>query len=75
MAHLDEQGEIALEAALRQLRQRGTTVVIVSHKARILEAADRILVLREGRLLEYGEASTVMKKFRHPAPVPVKGVS
>ena len=37
-----------------ELRQEGTTLVAVSHRPRLLTAADRILLLDRGRLVDSG---------------------
>jgi ATP-binding cassette subfamily C exporter for protease/lipase len=48
-ASLDAEGEDALLQALDAMKANGATVVIISHKPSIFRAADRMLVLREGR--------------------------
>ena len=48
---LDEANERLVVAALLRLRDDfGSTVVVVTHSARLAEAADRVLELRDGRL-------------------------
>lgn len=49
-ANLDESGEVALARCLTQLRRRGTTALIISHRQRLLQQVDRILVMREGQV-------------------------
>jgi len=53
-ASLDEAGEAALVKAVVQAKRAGRTLVVVSHRARILEAVDRVLVLRDGRAVAQG---------------------
>jgi ATP-binding cassette subfamily C protein len=65
-AHLDAEGEIALLAALRQARQRGAASLVVAHRLSLLGAADKILVLRDGRVVEFGPRADVMAKLRGP---------
>jgi ATP-binding cassette subfamily C exporter for protease/lipase len=48
--HLDEQGEKTLVAAVRALKSRGTTVVVVSRCIALLHLADHLLMLNQGRL-------------------------
>jgi PrtD family type I secretion system ABC transporter len=48
-SNLDADGETALRHAILDLKRRGATVVVVSHKPSVLAAIDRVLVLREGR--------------------------
>jgi putative ABC transport system ATP-binding protein len=46
-----ETGANAVDLLKRLGRQRGTTTVMVTHDSRILDRADRILTLEEGRLV------------------------
>lgn len=66
-ANLDAQGEEALHAALRAMKARGATVVVVSHKPSILQGADKLLVLREGRMDLYGPRAAVMERLAKQA--------
>ncbi len=51
-AELDEGNERLVLEALRRLRDEfGSTVVIVTHSPRVAEEADRVLELRDGRLV------------------------
>jgi putative ABC transport system ATP-binding protein len=43
-------GELVMELLLSAARDRGTTVVLVTHEARIAAYADREIVIRDGRL-------------------------
>lgn len=43
-------------------RTRGT-ILIISHQERILNIADKIIVLADGRVAEYGEKETVFSKL------------
>ncbi|WP_417330057.1 type I secretion system permease/ATPase [Halomonas cupida] len=49
-ANLDESGEVALSNCLKQLQRRGTTALIISHRQRLLQQVDRVLVMRDGRI-------------------------
>ena len=49
-ANLDEVGETALLQALRWLRHRGATVVMVTHEKRLLSVTDRVVILDQGRV-------------------------
>lgn len=49
-ANLDEVGEAALLQALRWLRHRGATVVMVTHEKRLLSVTDRVVILDQGRV-------------------------
>ena len=49
---LDEQTEIELMDQLRALnRERGMTLIVVTHNLRLAELADRVLHIADGRLI------------------------
>ncbi len=53
-ANLDEAGEVALIKAVKELRDQGRTVFMVVHQQNILSVADRVLVLNEGVIKQFG---------------------
>jgi ATP-binding cassette subfamily C protein len=59
-AHLDASGEAQLVRAMAELKARGAAIVIVAHRAGVLAAVDRILVLREGRIETIGPRDEVV---------------
>ncbi|WP_282563375.1 type I secretion system permease/ATPase [Halomonas dongshanensis] len=59
-ANLDDSGEKALLAALTQLRERGVTVVLITHRPQVLKATTHLLALRSGRLQKFGPTSEVL---------------
>ena len=68
-ASLDAEGEDALLQALEAMKANGATVVIISHKPSILRTADKMLVLREGRVEMFGPRDQVMARLTKPAEV------
>jgi len=60
-ANLDQDGERALLDAIATMRQAGATIVLVSHKAGILEQADRLVVLNDGKLLAVGPRKEILQ--------------
>ncbi|HWA00040.1 MAG TPA: type I secretion system permease/ATPase [Caulobacterales bacterium] len=62
-AHLDQEGESALVEALRAARARGAAILLVAHRAGVIAMADRLLVLREGRLELHGAREDVVRKL------------
>jgi len=76
-ANLDTDGDRALLAALRHLRDDRAAVVVIAHRSELLAVTDRILVLRDGVPDLYGEREAVLAKLRRPrVVVPAKtGVS
>ena len=53
-ANLDPDAERHVRAAIRAQRERGKTVVVIAHRLSTVQDADRIVVLREGRVVEEG---------------------
>lgn len=62
-ANLDVQGESALRDACLRLKERGVTLIIVSHRPNITSVADKLLVLENGMQKLYGPAAAVSKKL------------
>lgn len=73
-ASLDAEGEEALMRAIDAMKQAGSTVVIISHKPSVFRAADKMLVLRDGRLELFGPRDQVMSRLVKPAPAEVRAV-
>ena len=65
-AFLDSHGETALLAAVRAARARNATVIIIAHRRGVLEAADSLLVLDEGRPRMLGPAQEVVARLAGP---------
>lgn len=72
-AHLDAEGEDALKSALQALKQRGTTVVLVGHRAALMARLDRIAVMKDGTLQAIGPAAAMLARLQarnvHALPV------
>lgn len=65
-AHLDDAGERALLQAIEQHKADGGTVVIVTHRAPVLRAMDKLLFLRDGRQVAFGPRDELLQP-RHLA--------
>ncbi|OCP10116.1 ABC transporter [Ensifer sp. LC13] len=61
-ANLDSEGEAALGRALREAKASGVTVVIVTHRMSIATTCDRILVMNNGRVEDFGPAEEVTRR-------------
>ncbi len=60
-ANLDHAGDLALLEALHALQKRECTVVVVSHRAKVLRVADKIAVLNNGQLARFGDAEEFLR--------------
>jgi ATP-binding cassette subfamily C protein len=63
-AHLDAEGEGALMRTLMGLKERGAAVLLVAHRTGILNAADKLLVLREGAVEMFGPRDDVVARLQ-----------
>ncbi len=74
-ANLDEAGEAALVAAVRDMKQRGTTVFLITHRTSIIGVTDLLLVLKDGAISLFGPTPEVLASLRQAAQPPAAGYS
>ncbi len=60
-ASLDDVGEQALLDALGRLREMGATVVLVTHRPKVLAATTHLLLLRDGQAQRFGATHEVLR--------------
>ena len=74
-SNLDALGETALADALKAMKERGTTCILITHKANILKMVDLVLVLKDGTMSAFGPRDTILApagipSIAPPAPTP-----
>jgi ATP-binding cassette subfamily C exporter for protease/lipase/ATP-binding cassette subfamily C protein EexD len=69
-ANLDEVGESALAHAITYLKSQGSSVIITTHRPRLVSVADNLLVLRNGRQVGFGPADEMINAVRNLQVVP-----
>jgi PrtD family type I secretion system ABC transporter len=74
-SHLDADGELALVKAIQAVKERGGQVFVVAHRAGVLAVADKIAVLQEGRIVDFGQRSTVLAKLSAMSKSPTPNVA
>lgn len=62
-ANLDEAGELALAQSVKYARDKGITLVIISHRPSILGVVNKMLILQNGSVLDFGSKEEVHKNF------------
>lgn len=63
-ANLDDAGEAALVEAICDLKRRGKTLVLISHRPSVLAAVDKVLMLRDGSVQVFGPRDEVFSALR-----------
>lgn len=69
-ANLDDVGEKALVDALVELKARGATVVLISHRPNVLGTVDKVLMLRDGGVHMLGSRDEVFTALRKASVIP-----
>lgn len=59
-SNLDDQGERELVEAILRIKDQGCTIVVISHRVMVLQAADKILTMKEGIPISFGERDQVL---------------
>ena len=69
-ANLDDVGEAALVRAVQELKVKGCTVFLITHRPGIVAVADRVLILRNGVVKADGPRDEVLAALRTAQSVP-----
>jgi ATP-binding cassette, subfamily C, bacterial exporter for protease/lipase len=69
-SNLDDVGEQALLASILDLRKRGKTIVVITHRTRILAATTKLLLLHEGMSKLFGPTEQVMAALAQQQQAP-----
>lgn len=62
-SNLDDAGEQALFRAIRGLKARGATVIVVSHRTNIIGELDALLLMAEGTVKAFGARDQVLAEI------------
>ena len=63
-SNLDDVGEQALLAAIIDLRKRGKTIVLITHRTSILGATTKLLLLQDGTAKLFGPTNQVVEALK-----------
>lgn len=73
-AHLDAQGEVSLMNAMKRARSDGRTIIVVTQRRTVLQVADYVMTIRDGRVSDFSSAAHHKAKPANsptrPAPEP-----
>jgi ATP-binding cassette subfamily C exporter for protease/lipase len=65
-SNLDDVGELALVQAVSDLRQRGKTIVLITHRASTISITNKLLLLRDGVLTKFGPTNQMLAALKEP---------
>ncbi|MFD0463195.1 type I secretion system permease/ATPase [Microvirga aerilata] len=68
-SNLDGPGEEALIACMHDLKERGTTVILITHRPNLVMHLDHAAVLKEGMLVSFGSTTEVFNQLGRPTIV------
>lgn len=65
-SNLDDVGERALSEAILQLKQAGCTLFVITHRTSVLNALEKLMVIRDGALVLFGPRDQVLAELNKP---------
>ncbi len=68
-SNLDSEGEIALTNAIKEMRDRGSIVIVIAHRPSAIAAVEKILVMKDGKQSAFGPKDEVLQKALAPVSV------
>jgi ATP-binding cassette subfamily C protein EexD len=63
-SNLDELGEQALNIAIANMKQQGSSIIMVSHRQAVLSLADYVMIMESGGIKEQGLRDEVIERVR-----------
>lgn len=64
---LDREGEAALAKAIADLRESGTTIIVIAHRPALIQSLDKLLVLVDGQVQRFGTTAEVLAQIMPPS--------
>lgn len=74
-SNLDDQGERELVAAIQRIKAEGCTVVIISHRTMVLSVVDKVVVLKDGVVLSFGQREQVLSQLSQSSAQRLSGAA
>lgn len=72
-SNLDELGETALIKTVLALKQSGSSVIITTHRPRLINVVDMMLVLKAGKQVAFGSSTDMLEAVRRLQVVSPEG--
>ena len=67
---LDNEGDVALMKAIQGGKKQNITTLIVSHRPAILQVAEKVLLMSDGKVADFGDRDTVINNMREKGVLP-----
>ena len=74
-AHLDAEGDEALTRAVLAVRKSGAAVIVMAHRPSAVAAVNKIMVLNDGAVADFGEKTEVLRRATRAAPAPAQAAA
>src|SRR5689334_12025995 len=69
-SNLDAEGDAALTRAILGVRARNGIVIVIAHRPSAIAGVDQLLVMNNGRQVDFGTKETTLTKLQRPIPSP-----
>ena len=66
-SNLDAEGDAALANAIVAMRESGSVVIVMAHRPSAIAAVDKLMMLNNGQVMEFGDKADVLEKVTRPA--------
>jgi ATP-binding cassette subfamily C protein len=70
-SNLDAEGDEALTRAILGVRARNGIVIVIAHRPSAIAGLDLLMVMTNGRQVEFGSKESTLKKLQRPVPSPM----
>lgn len=67
-SNLDSEGDASLTEAIKGIRARGKTVIVMAHRPSAIAAFDMLLMLNDGQQTAFGFKEQVLKEVTQQVP-------
>lgn len=72
-SNLDAEGDAALSQAIKHLRKNGSCVIVMAHRPSAIAAVNKVLMLKNGQQMEFGDKDQVLAKVMQRKPATKSG--
>ena len=69
-SNLDAEGDEALTRAILGVRARNGIVIVIAHRPSAIAGLDLLMVMNNGRQVEFGTKESTLTKLQRPLPSP-----